>query len=96
MILLTKVILEKAYYFRDLTVSQETIAHINKLETIWDYEILLKSSALALTLEQDNQRKVNFKRSTSFGGLQELTTDHIRSLFPLYTQENMWHIQQQS
>lgn len=58
---------------------------------VWD----IITSIPVLALEQDNQKKVNFKRYTWFGGLEELATAHITSLFLLYTQAIPWHIQQQ-
>lgn len=45
-----------------------------------------------ITQEQDNQDKVNLKRSTRFDGLEGLAADQTRSLFLLYARVSKWHI----
>lgn len=55
------------------------------------FKITLETSAPVLTQEQDNQNKVNFKKSTRFGGLEGLSADEINSLFLLYAQAITWH-----
>ena len=45
---------------------------------------ILETSAPITTQEQDNQ---NIKRSTRFGGLEELAADQITSLFSLYAHD---------
>lgn len=46
--------------------------------------------------EQDNKNKVNLERSRRFTGLEQLGTDQVASLFPLYTQAIICHIKQQN
>ena len=63
------------------------------LLSLWE---TTKTSAYVLAQKQDTENKLNSKRSTRFGGLEELATYWTTSLFLLYSQAITWCIQQQN
>lgn len=56
-------------------------------ERLWD---ILETSACTSSQEQDNQSKVNLKDQQGLS--RRLSSDHITSIFLLYTQVSTWHI----